>query len=91
MTVTPRLTVNTVEAAIDAAIAGAGVTRALSYQVAAAVRQRDLKIVLAEYEPAPWPVHLLHKPQARLPLKLRAFMDFVTPRLRRSIAAANLK
>ena len=33
-----RLVVNTAEAAIDAAIAGIGITRVLSYQIAAAVR-----------------------------------------------------
>ena len=34
-----RLRVNTAEAAIDAAIAGVGMTRVLSYQIAAAVRR----------------------------------------------------
>jgi DNA-binding transcriptional LysR family regulator len=91
VTIRPRLIVSTVEAAIDAAIAGAGLTRALSYQVAIPVRHGDLKIVLEAFEPQPWPIHLLHKPQARLPLKMRAFIDFAAPRLRRSITGANLK
>ena len=83
-----RLVVNTLEAAIDASVAGAGITRALSYQVAEQLRRGKLKIVLPKFEPAPWPVHLLHKLQARLPLKLRAFLDFAAPRLRKRLSAA---
>jgi DNA-binding transcriptional LysR family regulator len=81
-----RLVVNTSEAAIDAAVAGAGPTRALSYQIAGALGRGALKIVLAGFEPHPWPVHLIRKSQSRLPLKLRAFMDFAAPRLRQRLA-----
>jgi len=77
-----RLTVNTAEAAIDAAILGVGVIRVLSYQVADAIRDSALAVVLDAFESAPQPIHLVHKGQAPLPLKLRAFLDFVTPRLR---------
>jgi DNA-binding transcriptional LysR family regulator len=47
--------------------------------------------VLTAFEPPPWPVHLLYKPQTRLPLKLRAFLDFAAPRLRHSVGKAGLK
>lgn len=77
-----RLAVNTVDAAIAAATLGVGVIRVLSYQVMDALRGDALRIVLAPFEAAPLPVSLLHKGQAPLPLKLRAFLDFVTPRLR---------
>ncbi|KAB8063982.1 LysR family transcriptional regulator [Janthinobacterium violaceinigrum] len=77
-----RLAVNTVDAAIAAATLGVGVIRVLSYQVMDALRDDALRIVLAPFEAAPLPVSLLHKGQAPLPLKLRAFLDFVTPRLR---------
>jgi DNA-binding transcriptional LysR family regulator len=77
-----RLTVNAAEAAIAAAILGVGVIRVLSYQVADAVRDNELSIVLDEFESAPLPINLVHKGQTPLPLKLRAFFDFVTPRLR---------
>ncbi|MDB5983709.1 MAG: LysR family transcriptional regulator [Pseudomonas sp.] len=77
-----RLTVNAAEAAIAAAILGVGVIRVLSYQVADAVRENELSIVLDEFESAPLPINLVHKGQTPLPLKLRAFFDFVTPRLR---------
>jgi DNA-binding transcriptional LysR family regulator len=77
-----RLVVNTAEAATDAAIAGIGITRVLSYQIAAAVRAGTLALALPEFEPPPWPVHLVYAGGRLLPLKLRAFLDFAVPRLR---------
>ncbi|RAU23906.1 LysR family transcriptional regulator [Paramagnetospirillum kuznetsovii] len=87
-----RLTVNTAEAAIDAARAGVGLTRVLSYQAAKSVREGELQVVLANFEPPPWPVNLIHGAQGPLPLKLRAFLDFARPRLcqRLSEGAGNL-
>ncbi len=78
-----RLTVNTAEAAIDAAIAGVGITRVLSYQIAGAVKDGKLRIVLRDFEPEPLPVHLIHAAQGLMPLKMRRFLDFAAPRLRR--------
>lgn len=77
-----RLVVNTAEAAIDAAIAGAGVTRVLCYQIDAAERDGRLQRLLRQFEPPPLPISLVHAGQRRPPLKLRAFLDFATPRLR---------
>jgi len=77
-----RLIVNTAEAAIDAAIAGVGITRVLSYQIVDAVRAGTLVMVLEDFEPVPMPVSLVYAAQGLLPLKLRAFIDFAVPRLR---------
>jgi DNA-binding transcriptional LysR family regulator len=77
-----RLVVNTAEAAIDAAIAGIGVTRVLSYQIEDARRTGLLQVTLREFEPEPTPVSLVYTSQGRLPVKLRAFLDFAAPRLR---------
>ncbi len=77
-----RLRVNTTEAAIDAAIAGIGVTRVLSYQTVEAFASGALATVLDAYEPEPWPVHLIYPARTLLPRKTRAFIDFVAPRLR---------
>jgi DNA-binding transcriptional LysR family regulator len=74
--------VNTAEAAIDAAIAGVGMTRVLSYQVANAVRTGALEIVLATFEPAAWPINLVHRGERFVPVKLRVFLDFTVPRLK---------
>jgi DNA-binding transcriptional LysR family regulator len=80
-----RLTVNTAEAAIDAAVAGVGLTRVLSYQIADAVRSGRLVTVLDDHAPDPMPVSLVYSDQRMLPLKLRAFLDFATPRLRSAL------
>lgn len=85
-----RLSVNTIDAAIDAALGGAGLVRAVSYQIADHVHARRLAVVLEAFEPQPRPVHLVYDTQSRLPLKLRAFVDFVVPRLRERLANAKL-
>ena len=81
-----RLIVNTAEAAIDAAIAGVGITRVLSYQVASALRAGALALALQKFEPAPWPVSLVYAGQRLLPLKLRAFLDFAASRLQAALS-----
>jgi DNA-binding transcriptional LysR family regulator len=85
-----RLSVSTIDAAIDAGLGGAGIIRAMSYQVADLVRQEKLQVVLAPFEPAPVPIHLVYDKQNRLPIKLRAFIDFALPRLHDRIAALPL-
>ncbi|MES2626869.1 MAG: LysR family transcriptional regulator [Pseudomonadota bacterium] len=77
-----RLSVTTTEAAAEAAIRSVGVTRLLHYQVADAVEADKLRIILAEFELAPSPVNLLHASRGQMPLKMRRFLDFATPRLR---------
>jgi DNA-binding transcriptional LysR family regulator len=76
-----RLVVNTGQAAVDAALAGMGLVRVLSYQVAKLVADRRLTIVLARHEPPPAPIHLLHLPglQAKA---ATAFAELVAVRLR---------
>ncbi|MET0868736.1 MAG: LysR family transcriptional regulator [Pseudorhodoplanes sp.] len=81
-----RLAVNTAEAALDAAVAGVGLTQVLSYQAANAVRDKRLKIVLKEFEPEPMPVHLVYPAQTLPPLKLRRFLEFALPRLKKALA-----
>jgi len=80
-----RLAITTAEAAIDAAVAGIGITRVLSYQAAAAVKAGKLRLLLRPFDLPEIPVSLVH-PQARLtPPKVRAFLDFAAPRLRRQL------
>jgi DNA-binding transcriptional LysR family regulator len=81
-----RLVVTTAEAAIDAAVAGLGITRVLAYQAADAVQRRLLDVVLEPFEPPPAPVHLVYLGGGLLPLKLRAFLDFAAPRLKARLA-----
>ena len=77
-----RLVVNAAEAAIDAAVDGLGITYVLSYQAARAIRDGTLRVVLTDFAPPPVPIHLVYAGQRMLPLKLRAFLDYATPRLK---------
>ncbi len=85
-----RLSVNTIDAAIDAGLAGTGIIRAVSYQVNEYVRAKRLSLILEEFEPPPRPVHVVYDRQNRLPLKLRVFIDFAIPRLREHLRQAAL-
>jgi DNA-binding transcriptional LysR family regulator len=82
----PRLVVNSVRAALAAAVGGLGVTRLYSYHVAERVQDGSLKLLLRDAEPPAMPVHLV-TPQGRLAVpKVRAFVDFAAPRLRAAFA-----
>ena len=83
-----RLVVNTAEAAIDAAVAGVGLTRVLSYQVAELVKARKLALALRDFEPEPVPVNLVYTGEPPMPRKLRVFLDFAAPRLKARLAGA---
>jgi len=83
----PRLTVTTAEATLDAARAGFGVARVLSYQAADDISRGSLLRLLAPYEGDELPIHLLYPGGRHPPPKLRAFLDFAKPRLRRRCQA----
>lgn len=80
--VVPRLVCTTNEAALGAAVAGFGLTRLLSYQVDEHLRAGRLQTVLADFEPAPLPIHLVHQEGRRPAAKTRAFVDFAIERMR---------
>ena len=86
-----RLVVNTADAAIDAARAGLGITRVLSYQVEASVAERALSLILEDFEPEALPVSLLHR-EDRLPqAKVQRFIAFAAPRLRAALKASSAR
>ncbi|MCF1490762.1 LysR family transcriptional regulator [Pseudomonas sp. AA27] len=78
----PRLTVTSNDAAIAAASAGLGIARLLSYQVADEVAAGRLRVILAEYEEAPWPIHILHRESKYGSTKVRTFIDMLAEHLR---------
>lgn len=82
----PRFSVNTADAVIAGAVAGLGLARVMSYQAVEAVRAGTIVPVLSDYWPDAHPVQLVHAPHAHQPLKLRAFLDFVTPRLNQRLS-----
>lgn len=79
--VKPRLEINDAAAAIQAAELGQGITAALSYMVGQQLQDGGLLALLDAHAPPPQPVHLVF-PHARLMApKIRALIDFATPRL----------
>lgn len=73
---TPRLQMNDVEGVLNAARAGFGIARALSYQVAPDLEAESLRLLLREHEPEPLPVHLVFPSARHMAPRLRAFVDF---------------
>ncbi|MCO7624776.1 MULTISPECIES: LysR family transcriptional regulator [Pseudomonas] len=78
----PRLTVTSNDAAIAAASAGLGIARLLSYQVADELADGRLQVILAEYEEASWPIHILHRESKYGSTKVRTFIDMLAEHLR---------
>ena len=86
--VKPRLVVNSIESAADAVAEGAGLTFLASYHAHAYVQAGRLRRVLAAWEPAPIPIHIL-QPAGRFPaVKVRLFVDHLAADLRRRFATA---
>lgn len=78
----PRLTTTTNDSAIDAAVRGLGITRLLSYQVAEQLASGKLKIILNDYEPAPRPIHIVHREGRYTSARVRTFIDLIAEQLR---------
>lgn len=76
------------EAAMDAAIGAAGITRLIGYQVSKACHEGRLRTVLQGFKPEAMPVNLLYLGEGSLPLKTRAFIDFTVPRPRDRLTRA---
>ena len=76
LTVEPRykLAVNTTEAAIQAALAGIGIIRVLSYQISDELCSGAAGIA-DEYAPERLPVNVVHGRAEPLPLKVHCLLD----------------
>ncbi|WP_294124194.1 LysR family transcriptional regulator [Sphingomonas sp.] len=82
----PRFSVNTADAVVAAAVAGLGVARVMCYQAAEAMAAGSILPLLPNFWPPAMPAHLVFAQRQQQPLKLRAFLDFVTPRLSEGLA-----
>lgn len=80
--VKPRLSFATNDAAIEASLAGFGITRLLSYQIAPHVADGRLKILLSEFEQPKIPIHVIHREGRYASAKIRSFVDLMVERLR---------
>jgi DNA-binding transcriptional LysR family regulator len=78
----PRLVVNDIALAVEAALAGVGIVRAVSYNVAEEIASGRLVPVLQTFAPKPTPISLVHPGGGLAPLKVRAFLAWMAPRLR---------
>ena len=58
----------------------------MSYKMDAAKRAGTLQLVLEDFEQEPLPIHIVYSPRKPVPLKLRVFLDWVTPRLKARLA-----
>lgn len=77
----PRLTVTSNQAAIDAATAGLGIARLISYQVADELKDVTLKTILSDYQLPAMPVHIIHREGRMASSKVRCFIDLMAQRL----------
>lgn len=80
--VKPRLSFATNDAAMEATIAGFGITRLLSYQIAPQLADGRLKVLLAEFEQTNIPIHVIHREGRYASAKIRSFVDLMVERLR---------
>lgn len=83
MRIQPRLVTSTIDAAIEAAAQGLGLTRLLSYQIAPYLASGQLQTVLNRHEPPPIPIHVLHREGRYASAKVRSFVDLIAERLKR--------
>jgi len=77
-----RLWMNSLDALATAAKEGAGIVRVPSWQAEADLAAGRLVRLLAEYEPAPVPLHLMFQPSRPASPKIRAFVDYLVGRWR---------
>ncbi|MBR1204735.1 MULTISPECIES: LysR family transcriptional regulator [unclassified Bradyrhizobium] len=78
ITPTPRFTSNSSDAAIQYAEQDGGLTRVMAYQAAESLKAQRLRIVLAEFEQPPVPIHVVYPTSRLLSAKVRTFIDLVT-------------
>lgn len=81
VTVQTWLQSNTNDAVISTAIAGMAVARVPEYQIASALKDDRLVIVLADHEEPPLPIHVVYPAGRHAPAKVRAFVDLAAKRL----------
>lgn len=79
-----KLWINSLDALLLAAQGGAGIVRVPFWQVRHELSSGSLVRILAGYEPAPTPLHLLFEPSRLALPKTRAFADFLVAHWRAS-------
>jgi DNA-binding transcriptional LysR family regulator len=83
--VTSNLECNMNAPAIDACVNGLGYGRFMSYQIAQQLKDKSLRVVLADYEAAPKPVNIVYPSRELLPAKTRSLIDWLKRELPRKL------
>jgi DNA-binding transcriptional LysR family regulator len=81
MQVPARMSSNTLDVVVAAAVAGAGLVYAPAWQVRDHVAEGRLKVVLREYEVAPLPINAILSHTRLLSAKVRSLLDFLAREL----------
>lgn len=81
-----RVTVNSAEASIACCLAGLGLIQIPAYDVRDHLRDGTLVEVMPDHRAEPMPMTLLYPHRQHLPERLRLFIDWLEPLLRRAIA-----
>lgn len=76
-----RMRSNTLDGVVNAALKGAGIVLTPEWYVAEYIQQRQLKILLPEYEMSARPIHALFTHNKLLANKVRVLLDFLMKRL----------
>lgn len=84
-----RISVNSAAGNLAAALAGVGIARLFDYQLSGQIGSGALVRLLPDDDGEPRPVHIVYPRQGLLPLKVRAFIDWATPRLRAACTGFN--
>lgn len=80
-----RIRATSASSTVAAAVDGVGITRMTIYQMVDHLVSGRLVPILCDCDPMKVPVHLVYVRQGLLPLKVRAFLDWMTPRLRQRL------
>ncbi len=70
-----RFGCNQIGAALSACVNGVGFGQFLSYQVSQHISDKKLRLVLEDFEPAPWPVSLVYSGNRLVTARLRALIN----------------
>ena len=89
--VEPAIASNQVDVALAACTDGLGLGQFLCYQVSAAIAAGSLVRVLAAHEPPAVPVQVIYPGTRRMSANVRAWVDWLAPRLRKSLAAGSVQ
>ena len=82
LAVSGNLDFNQIAPAVAACVAGAGFGMFLSYQVAPYLRNKELRVVLGEFEAEARPINIVYPHARLLPMRTRVFIEWMKEELR---------